>query len=115
MKAQAFYVGPVGITRRMLAVSLLALAACSNGAGNPPRESAEVNISGNLTLKGSEPGAWWAVTDDQGNVWKITSPTPEQIATFRQAQNRRVSVEGRRDGKYLSFEQIRPSRVVTAP
>ena len=115
MKTLRFFSSGAVTLRWVLAVTLLALAACSNGAGNPPRESAQVSVSGNLTLKGSEPGAWWAVTDDQGNVWKITSPTPDQIAKFQQAQNHRVSIEGRRDGKYLNFEQIRPSRVVTTP
>ncbi len=115
MTAQEFSAHRIGIIRRMLAVTLLALAACGNGAGKPPREVANVSISGNLTLKGAEPGAWWAVTDDQGHVWKISSPTPDQIATFQRAQNHRVSVEGRREEKYLNFEQIRPLRITTSP
>ena len=105
--------------RCLLVVSLLGLTDCGNRAGRPGRESADVrvdvSVSGLLTLKGSEPGAWWAVTDEQGRVWKIASPTPEQVATFQQAQNHRVSIEGRRQAKYLSFEQIQPSRVVVAP
>jgi hypothetical protein len=109
---------------RCLLVSLvLALTACGNGIANLGREdayasanvSANVSVSGQLTLKGSQPGAWWAVTDDQGRVWKIASPTPEQVATFEKAQNRRISLEGRRQAKYLSFEQIQPSRIVIAP
>jgi hypothetical protein len=108
-----------GIWRCLLVVSLLMSTACGNGVGNPSRESADVSVnisvSGHLTLKGSEPGAWWAVTDDQGRVWKITSPTPEQVATFQKAQNGRVSIEGRRQAKYLSFEQIQPLSVVVAP
>jgi hypothetical protein len=113
MRTQKFSASGIGLMRWVLAVALLALAACVNGASDPARESADVSISGNLTLKGSEPGAWWAVTDDQGRVWKITSP--DQIATFQRAQNHRVSIEGRRQEKYLNFEQIRPSRVITAP
>lgn len=115
MKAPGFASRPVAWLRCLLVVSLLALTACGNGAGKPSRDSADVSVSGNLTLKGSEPGAWWAVTDDQGRVWKITSPTPEQVATFQRAQNQRVSIEGRRQAKYLSFEQIQPSSVVVAP
>jgi hypothetical protein len=99
---------------------VLALIACGNGVGNPGRDSADasvdvsanVNVSGHLTLKGSQPGAWWAVTDDQGRVWKIASPTPEQVETFQKAQNGRIRIEGRRQAKYLSFEQIQPSRIV---
>jgi hypothetical protein len=101
--------------RCLLVVSLLALTACGNGAGKPGRDSADVSVSGHLTLKGAQPGAWWAVTDDQGRVWKITSPTPEQVATFQKAQNGRIRIEGRRQAKYLSFEQIQPSSVVVAP
>lgn len=101
--------------RWVLAVTLLALAACVNSASGPTREIAELSISGNLTLKGSEPGTWWALTDEQGRVWKITSPTLGQIATFQRAQNHRVIIEGRRQEKYLNFEQIQPSRVITAP
>ena len=115
MKTPAFSSRTVAGLRCLLLVSALALTACGNGAGNPSRDSADVSVSGHLTLKGSQPGAWWAVTDDQGRVWKIASPTPEQVATFQQAQNHRVSIEGRRQANYLSFEQIQPSRVVVAP
>ena len=115
MRTQKFSTSGIGLMRWVLGVTLLALAACVNSASDPTRKSADVSISGNLTLKGSEPGAWWAVTDDQGRVWKITSPTPDQIATFQRAQNHRVSIEGRQQEKYLNFEQIRPSRVITAP
>lgn len=104
-----------GQLRGLLAVTLIALTACGNGAGHLPRESADVSISGNLTLKGAEPGAWWAVTDDQGRVWKMASPTPDQIATFQKVQNHRVRVEGQREVKYLNFEQIRPVRVIAEP
>jgi hypothetical protein len=102
-----------------LVVSVLALSACGNGVGTPGRDSADasvdVSVSGHLTLKGSQPGAWWAVTDDQGRVWKIAAPTPEQVATLQKAQNGRVRIEGRRQAKYLSFEQIQPSSVVVTP
>ena len=101
--------------RWALAVGLLALAACVNGAGSPVPENDHVSISGHLTLKGSEPGAWWAVTDDQGHIWKIASPTPEQLAIFRRVQNQRIRMEGRRLDKYLNFEQVQPSRIITAP
>lgn len=105
----------IGLVRWVLAVTLLALVACANSASEPPREIADLSISGNLTLKGAEPGAWWAVTDDQGRVWKITSPTPDQIAIFQRNQNHRVSIEGLRQEKYLAFDQIRPLRVIPAP
>ncbi|MEO6320882.1 MAG: hypothetical protein ABIR56_09390 [Polaromonas sp.] len=115
MTAQASSVGRISYLRRVLSVTLLALAACGNGAGNPGPDTPDVSVSGSLTLKGTEPGAWWAVTDDQGHVWKISAPTPDQITAFQQAQNRRVRVDGRREEKYLNFDQIRPLRIVVAP
>lgn len=89
------------------------LFGCADGATGALQDSSQVSVSGNLTLKGSEPGTWWAITDSEGRVWKITSPTPEQVATFERSQNRHLKIEGRRQGKYLSFEQIQPLRVST--
>lgn len=115
MTKAGFSMGRISLPRWVLAAVLLALGACANGAGDPAPQPAEISISGHLTLKGSEPGAWWAVTDDAGRVWKIDAPTTDQIATFQGAQNHRVRIEGRRQGKYLSFEQIRPARVTPLP
>ena len=78
MKMQKVSFAAISLTQWILAVTLLALAACGNSVSNPSQETGEVSISGNLSLKGAEPGAWWAVTDDQGQVWKITSPSPDQ-------------------------------------
>lgn len=105
------------LRRSALTASLLVLAASFNGGcrAAPAQETACVSISGNLTLKGSEPGAWWAVTDDQGRTWKITSPTPEQLVIFQETQNQRISMQGRRLKKYLNFEQIQPCRIITGP
>jgi hypothetical protein len=89
------------------------LFGCVDGATGARPDDSQVTVSGNLTLKGSEPSAWWALTDSDGRVWKITSPTPEQIATFERSQNRRLKIEGQRQGRYLSFEQIQPLRVTT--
>lgn len=74
-----------------------------------------VSLSGYLSLKGSQPGAWWALTDDGGQVWKIASPTQEQLVTLAQAQNQRIRVEALRLEKYLGFEQVRPCRIVAEP
>lgn len=82
-------------------------------AAVPP--SVCVSLSGHLTLKGSEPGAWWALTDDRGQVWKIASPTPQQALILEQAQNQRVRVEALRLEKYLHFEQVQPCRIVVEP
>ncbi|MDQ3058369.1 MAG: hypothetical protein M3R45_02430 [Pseudomonadota bacterium] len=98
-----------------LVAGVLTLAACVNDTRDVAPENAEVSISGQLTLKGSEPGVWWALTDDEGRVWKISSPTPQQLAILEKAQNRRISIEGVRLEKDLNFEQVQPSRVIPTP
>jgi hypothetical protein len=100
---------------RVLAVSLLALAASVADACELTQEHPAVRISGPLTLKSSEPGAWWAVTDDEGRIWKIASPPPELEAIFEKIQNQRISVEGCQLEKELNFEQIEPHLVTSAP
>lgn len=103
--------------RSMLAAGLLVLTALFQGDcwADSVQKMACINISGNLTLKGSEPGVWWALADDQGRIWKITSPTPEQLVIFEKAQNQRISLQGRQLGKYLNFEQIQPCHIITGP
>lgn len=100
-----------------LAAGLLVLTALFQGdcRADSVQKMACINISGNLTLKGSEPGAWWALADDQGRIWKITLPTPEQLVIFEKAQNQRIGLQGRRLGKYLNFEQIQPCHIITGP
>lgn len=71
-----------------------------------------VSLSGHLSLKGAEPGAWWALTDDRRQVWKIVSPTPQQALVLAQAQNQRVRIEALRLEKYFHFEQVQPCRIV---
>jgi hypothetical protein len=108
-------IAATSLWRRGMAMALLAVAGCGNGVGGPAPDARAVSVSGNLTLKGAQPGAWWALTDDQGRVWKISGPTAEQVAAFQLAQNRRVTVQGQLEEKYLGFEQIRPLRINIAP
>lgn len=102
------------LVRGALALGLLVLAASAGhaceGTGLPA-----VHISGPLTLKGSEPGTWWAVTDDEGRIWKIASPPPELEAIFEKIQNQRISVEGCQLEKELNFEQIEPYLINSVP
>jgi hypothetical protein len=101
--------------RCMLVVGSLALGACVHSASDPAPANAEINVTGSLTLKGSDPFVWWAVTDERGQVWKITSPTPEQVNLMEHTQNQKVKIIGRPDGKYLSFPQVQPSRISVLP
>lgn len=103
------------LMRWALAVGVLVLGACVSAEPDPGPAEGTVTISGQLTLKGSEPGAWWAVTDDRGQVWRIVAPTPEQLPILEKAQNQRISVQGRQHEKDLGVEQIQPARIIPRP
>lgn len=94
----------------------IAVAGCS--AASPPASaatSASVRVTGLLTLKGPEAGAWWAVADDSGALWRLESVSAEQAALLRQWQNRRVTAEGVRLGDLLRVRRLQLARVVLAP
>ena len=112
MSARPF--AAAALVRGVLALGLLALAA-SVGHACEGTALPAVRISGPLTLKGSEPGTWWAVTDDEGRIWKIASPPPELQAIFEKIQNQRINVEGCQLGKELDFEQIEPYLITSVP
>jgi len=102
------------LVRGVLALGLLALAV-SVGHACEGTDLPAVHISGPLTLKGAEPSTWWAVTDDEGRIWKIASPPPELQAIFEKIQNQRISVEGCQLEKELNFEQIEPYLINSEP
>lgn len=102
--------------RWALVAGSLVLAGCCVNPGNwSETEHDYVSISGHLTLKGSEPGVWWALTDDKGRIWKIASPTPEQQEILEKAQNTRVRIKGQWLEKDLNFEQVQPWRIMAVP
>jgi hypothetical protein len=80
-------------------------AAASAGVG-------VVHIVGLLTLKGAELGAWWAVTDDSGVVWRFEPTSADQSSQLRQWQNRRIAVDGVRTGAVLSTPLVRIERAL---
>lgn len=69
-----------------------------------------VHIVGLLTLKGPELGAWWALGDDSGAVWRLEPASVEQTVSFRQWQNRRVEVDGVRAGMFLHTPMVKVER-----
>lgn len=104
-----FFFGPDALSvRRVLAVGLLALAASVSQSCELTQESPGVRVSGQLTLKSSEPGSWWAVTDDEGRIWKIASPPEDLLLILDTIQNQRIIMEGCQLAKELNFEQIEP-------
>ena len=73
-----------------------------------------VRVVGLLSLKGAEPGAWWAVTDDRGAVTRLETAAAEKLADFRQWQNRRVEVNGMRLATMLGISRLKVERVQLA-
>jgi hypothetical protein len=82
-------------------------APSSPSAGSADQNS--VRTVGLLTLKGPELGAWWALTETSGSVWRL-EPNAAQQEHFRQWQNRSVEVDGTPNGTFLSTRILRVNR-----
>lgn len=83
----------------MSLIVLSSLIACANPdvpARNPVVTSenadASIVVSGELTLKGSEHNAWFALRDDNGKLWRLESDDSRLLQQMRDWQNRRVRV-----------------------
>ena len=116
---------------RCRAVALLAalgvLTGCGGQAGVAPpaaapqrsvaasSAAASVHLSGVLTLKGSEADAWWALSDDSGEVWRLEPAGDSQRVLFRQWQNGRVVVDGARTGTVLRTTIVTVQRIERLP
>lgn len=74
-----------------------------------------LHLSGVLTLKGPELGAWWALTDDSGLVWRLEPADAKQAEAWRGWQNRRVMVEGTALPKLLNIPRLRVEHANLAP
>lgn len=94
-------------------------AAPAGGTSTPgPAESTNqdrLRIFGTLTRKGPEAEAWWAVTDARGSVWRIEPSGPDQARQFGQWQNRRVVVDGVRNGSVLATPRLRVEQAALVP
>ena len=79
----------------------------SHALSSPPAAHADetrtVTIVGVLTRKGPDMDSWWAVTGDDGVVWKLEPANANQAALFQQMQNSRTRVKGAAAGFMLSF------------
>lgn len=80
--------------------------SASSAKANSAPVGSPVQVTGLLTLKGPEVGAWWALVDASGAVWRLESSSPEQWARWRQWQNQRVEVQGTANGAYLSVPRL---------
>lgn len=94
----------MGVTAGLLALTMACVSAC---AGPNPPEGSSISVAGNLTRKGSEPVTWWALTDDQGQVWRVKSPTTDQNTVLEKSQNKRIKLDGVVQERYLNQNQIK--------
>lgn len=69
-------------------------------------------VVGTLSLKGSDFNAWWALADDQGNVWRLVTTSDAQRLALQPMQHKRVTVTGEMMGKLLANEQLQVDKVV---
>ena len=93
-----------------LAVSPTVATPAPQAATVAPAANETVHIVGLLTLKGPELGAWWALSDDSGAVWRLETSSAEQNVSFRQWQNKRVNVDGVRAGMFLRTPMVKVER-----
>jgi hypothetical protein len=106
-------------------LSAACLSACSSsptplassaGPGTVVQPVGEpIHLVGLLTLKGPEVGAWWALTVDGDQVWRLQPANAEQADSFRQWQNHRLSVDGVRNGFYLRTPQVKVEKALLLP
>jgi hypothetical protein len=97
------------------AVVLVMLSGCiaTYAVGRPTKAQVvdapagqSVLHAGLLTLKGPELGAWWALTDASGTVWRLDTTGAAQFEQLRPWQNQRIEVEGVPNGTYLSTPRL---------
>lgn len=87
------------------------VAGAPPAASSPPSSRADetktVTIVGTLTRKGPDMDSWWAVTGDDGAVWKLEPANANQAALFQQMQNSRIRVKGVAAGFMLALPILR--------
>ena len=107
---------PLRSTASLALGILLALGACAAAEKNPAsNDPKQVVVSGLLTLKGSEPGTWYAITDSAGEIWECVGLTAELRSKMAKLQNQKVRATGADQGRQI-FRQLRVDDVtVVAP
>ncbi len=96
----------MGVVLGLLALLVAGVGACAGPTNVNPTVGSAISVSGHLTRKGSEPATWWAVTDDQGQVWRVKAPTAEQNTLLEKSQNKRIKLDGVVQEQFLNQRQI---------
>jgi hypothetical protein len=74
-------------------------------------ETKAITIVGTLTRKGPDMDSWWAVTGDDGVVWKLEPANANQAALFQRMQNSRTRVKGVTAGFMLAFPILKVEQI----
>jgi hypothetical protein len=74
-------------------------------------ETKAVTIVGTLTRKGPDIDSWWALTGDDGIVWKLEPANANQAALFQRMQNSRTRVKGVTAGFMLAFPILKVEQI----
>jgi hypothetical protein len=74
-------------------------------------ETKAVTIFGTLTRKGPDIDSWWALTGDDGVVWKLEPADANQAALFQRMKNSRIRVKGVTAGFMLAFPILKVEQI----
>ena len=99
----------IGLTTACNGGQALTPVALDNASASTTEKNA-ARVVGVLTMKGSEPGTWWAITEDSGAVTRLENASDVQTANFRQWQNRRIAVSGTRLAPMLGVARLNVAR-----
>jgi hypothetical protein len=74
-------------------------------------ETKAVSIVGVLTRKGPDMDSWWALTGDDGVLWKLEPANADQAALFQRMQNSRTRVKGVTAGFMLALPIVKVEQI----
>jgi hypothetical protein len=74
-------------------------------------ETKTVTLVGTLTRKGPDFDSWWALTGDDGVVWKLEPANANQAALFQRWQNNHTRVKGVTAGFMLAFPILKVEQI----
>lgn len=86
------------------------MPCAASSSASSTSEYAQVSscsLTGTLSLKGSDFNSYWALTDAQGQVWRIATATKEERGSLDAFHHKQVTITGKPMGKFLANEQLK--------
>jgi hypothetical protein len=74
-------------------------------------ETKIITLVGLLTRKGPEMDSWWALTGNDGIVWKLEASNPDQNSLFQRWQNNHVLINGVTAGFMLAIPVLKVAQI----